>query len=110
MSNVIFSPEVREYFVNLVKALHEKEYFGSLDYAKKYVQELYDEIELNLPFRSHKIAPSIFDCYGSCMYYATFIKNTRTQYYVFFRVYLENEEEIYQVRYIGNNHTIAQYL
>jgi hypothetical protein len=110
MSNVIFSPKVRKYFVDLVKILHEKEYFGSLESAKKYVQELYDEIETNLPFRSQKVASPYFDRYGSGMYYATFVKNKRTQYYVFFRLYLENETEIYQVRYIGNNHTDAQHL
>jgi hypothetical protein len=110
MSNVLFSPDVRKYFVNLVKILHEKEYFGSLESAKKYVQDLYDDIETNLPLRSKKVAPPHFDCYGNGMYYVTFTKNKHTQYYVFFRKYLVNEIEIYQVRYIGNNHTVAQHL
>ena len=44
------------------------------------------------------------------MYYTIFKKSKNTQWYVFFRVYKEKGEVIYQVRYISNNHVIAQYL
>ena len=48
--------------------------------------------------------------YGKDLYYAVFPKNNRTTWYAFFTKYKENGEIIYLVRYIGNNHTIAQYL
>ena len=31
-------------------------------------------------------------------------------WYVFFTTYMEKGEEIYLVRYIANDHTVAQYL
>jgi hypothetical protein len=40
------------------------------------------------------------------MSYAVFKKNNNTSWYVFFNY----EDDIYYVRYIGNNHTCAQYL
>lgn len=107
--NVIFLQEVRKYFDNLIPVLYEREYFGFKETAKKYVDDLFDDIETNLSTSLHKPAPIYFDRYGKNMEYAVFKKNKRTQWYVFFRVYRKNDEKIYQVRYIGNNHAIAQY-
>ena len=108
--NVIFLPEVRKYFKNLIPVLYEKEYFGFKETAKKYVDDLFEDIVTNLPVCLHKPAPSYFDKYGKNMEYAIFRKSKRTQWYVFFRVYRKNSREIYQIRYIGNNHIVAQYL
>jgi len=107
---VIFLPKVRKYFDDLIPVLYEREYFGFKDTAQKYVDDLFEDIETNLPTRLHKLAPTYFDEYGKNMEYAVFRKSRRTQWYVFFRVYRRDGEEIYQVRYIGNNHIIAQYL
>ena len=107
---VIFLPEIRTYFHNLIPILYEKGYFGFRKTAKKYVDDLFDDIEANLPTRLHRLAPGYFDKYGKNMEYAVFRKNKHTQWYAFFKVYRKNGEKIYQVRYIGNNHTIAQYL
>ena len=107
---VIIFPNVLEYFGNLVTILYEKGYFGFEETALEYVTELYDDIITTLPVRPHRPAPPYFDRYGKNMEYAVFIKNKHTTWYVFFRVYQKNEEDIYQVRYIANNHTIAQHL
>ena len=58
----------------------------------------------------NKPAPPYFDKYGKNMKYAIFKKNKRTSWYVFFKTNRENEEIIYLVRYIANNHTVAQHL
>ena len=58
----------------------------------------------------YKDAPEYFEKYGKNMKYAGFTKNKRTTWYVFFTKYWENDEEIYLVRYIANNHTVAQHL
>ena len=108
--NVIFLQGVRNYFDSLIPILYEKEYFGFKETAKRYVDDLFDDIETSLPTRLHRTAPKYFDKYGKNMEYAVFKKSKRTEWYVFFRMYKKNGEEIYQVRYIGNNHTIAQYL
>jgi len=107
---VIALPEVDEYLKVLVKILWQKGYFAFEETAQKYVDDLYDDIKENLPIRLHRPAPSYFDEYGENMEYAVFKKNKHTQWYVFFRVYQMDGEIIYQVRYIGNNHTVAQYL
>ena len=108
--NVIFIPKVLEYLEELVTTLYIEEYFSLLETSKKYVGELTDEILTTLPTRLHKPAPKYFDKYGKNMKYAAFKKNRRTTWYAFFTKYCKNDEEIYLVRYIANNHTVAQHL
>ena len=107
--NVLFLPKVFEYFETPARILYENGYFGFRESARKYVEELVDDIKVNLPAKPHHPAPKRFDKYGKNMEYAVFKKSKRTQWYVFFRVYKENGEVFYQVRYIANNHTDAQY-
>jgi len=108
--NVVILPEVLDYLENLVVILYEKEYFGFMETSSIYVQTLLDKIETTLPILPSKPAPKHFEKYGKNMEYAVFRKSKHTHWYVFFRVYKKNGEDIYQVRYIANNHTIAQYL
>ena len=107
---VLFLPEVRMYFRELQDILFEKEYFGFEESAVQYVRDLIFDIEATLPERVSKIAPPYFNRYGKELRYASFRKNRNTQWYVFFNKYRENGEVIYLVRYISNNHMIAQYL
>jgi hypothetical protein len=107
---ILAIPEVTEYMEGLVPILYEKGYFSYKKTAREYVKDLYDDIKTNLPTRIHKPAPPYFDQYGKGMYYATFKKNRNTTWYVFFTRYLKNGEKIYLIRYINNNHVIAQYL
>ena len=107
---VVAIAEVRIYLQNLAVILYEKEYFGFEDSARKYVIELFEDIKTNLPMLPSKPAPKHFEKYGKNIEYAVFRKNKHTHWYVFFRVYKMNGEDIYQVRYIANNHTVAQYL
>jgi len=107
---IIAIPKVQQYFESLKKILFENEYFGFEETAQKYVDDLFEDVKTNLPTRLKRPAPPYFDRYGKNMYYAVFVKNKRTQWYVFFRMYKKNGEDIYQIRYISNNHVIAQYL
>ena len=107
---VIVLPEVQQHLDSLKKVLFELEYFGFEDSAQRYVDELFDDIATTLPIRLHKSAPKYFEKYGKNMEYAGFRKNKNTMWYVFFTRYWENGEEIYLIRYISNNHMIAQYL
>jgi hypothetical protein len=107
---IVALPKVQQYLESLKKILFEEEYFGFEESAIKYVNDLFDDISTTLPIRPHKPAPKYFDKYGKNMEYAFFRKNKNTSWYVFFRIYKINEEEVYQIRYIANNHTIAQYL
>ena len=101
---------MRQYIKELSFILYQKDYFSYLDYAERYVEELFVDIKTNLPTRLHKPAPEHFDKYGKNMYYATFRKNKQTTWYAFFTKYIENGDTIYLVRYIANNHIMAQHL
>jgi len=107
---VIFLPEVREYFDFLVDILFDEEYFAFEENARQYAKELFDKIEENLPGRWKKPAPKHFEKYGKNMYYSGFKKNRNTTWYVFFTKYENNEETVYLVRHIENNHTAAHFL
>jgi len=108
--NVIILPEVLQYLDKLVFILFQKEYFSFLDTSQKYVDELIDDIQTNLPTKLHRPAPNYFRKYGKNMKYASFRKNKHTIWYIFFNKYKQNEEVFYFIRYIANNHTVAQYL
>ena len=106
---IIALSKVRRYLEDLKWILFENEYFGFEDTAQKYVDDLFFDIKTNLPTKLHKPAPKYFDKYGENMEYAVFKRSKHTSWYVFFRVYKKDEEDIYQIRYISNNHTIAQH-
>ena len=107
---VLFIPKVREYAKDLIHILYEKDYFGFEEAARQYVDELIFDIRRSLPAKLHKKAPVYFDQYGKGMKYAVFRKNRNTSWYVFFTQYDQRGEIIYLVRFIANNHTVAQYL
>jgi len=107
---VIVTPKVQNYLDSLIPILYEKEYFGFVDSAITYVHELLDDIKINLPKRPHKPAPPHFYRYGKGLFYASFRVNKQTEWYAFFTKHNENGEIVYLVRYIANNHTVAQYL
>lgn len=105
-----FQSEVLEYFNDLTTLLYEEGYFGFRENALRYVDELLDDIRANLPFKPKKPAPPYFSRYGQNLLYASFRKNRSTQWYVFFNLYRQGGETVFLIRYIGNNHVLAQYL
>lgn len=107
---VLFLPEVRLFFQELQDVLFEQEYFAFEESAVRYVRELILDIEKTLPIRISRVAPLHFNRYGKNLKYSVFRKNRNTQWYVFFNKYQDKGEIIYVVRYISNNHVIAQYL
>lgn len=105
-------PEVRLYLSDLIRIFYEKKYFSFEDNAIEYVSELISDIEKDLPFKVKKPVPESFLRYGENLYYSSFRKNRETIWYVFFTVHYDegNDTETYLIRYISNNHVIAQYL
>lgn len=110
MNKVVFYPEVRQYYKSLIPILYEKGYFLYEENAQKYVKELIADIIKTLPIRNHRPAPKHFERYGKEMFYASFRKSKHTTWYAFFTKYEDNGEIIYLIRYISNNHVVAQYL
>jgi len=107
---VIILQEVLDYLDELVITLYEKNYFGFEESSKKYVKELFIEIKTTLPIRSHQPAPKHFEKYGKNLHYAVFNKSNRTTWYAFFTKYRQNDDIIYLVRYLSNNHVTGQFL
>ena len=107
---VLFLPEVSQQFVELAEILYDKGYMSFLDTAVKYSEELFYEIQNLLPRKVHKKAPEYFNRFGRDMSYASFQKNKHTTWYIFFNVYDVVGETVYLVRYMSNNHVIAQHL
>ena len=107
---VLVTPEVRQYLKRLSQILYDKDYFGYLDYAEKYVERLFGDITTTLPTRVHRPAPRHFDPEGEGMLYATFRHSRATTWYVFFTRYDDGGEIVYLVERIENNHTAAQYM
>ena len=107
---VLFLPEVENYFFDLIEILYKKEYFGFKEGAVEYVRDLENDIRSNLNTKRKRPAPPFFDRYGKRVLYSVFPKHRSTQWYVFFNVYQENGDTIFLVRYISNNHMIAQFI
>lgn len=62
--NVLFLLKVRKYSARLIRILYSKGYFGCEKSAQRYIDELFLDIEANLPSCRHKPAPPHFDRYG----------------------------------------------
>jgi len=107
---ILFSPEVENYLFELIEILYQKEYFGFKESAVEYVTGLEDDIRQHLFSKTKRPAPPFFNRYGKKLLYSVFTKNKTTQWCVFFNVYQDNGETIFVVRYISNNHMIAQFL
>ena len=72
---IFYLKKVRSYFENLIPKLHELGYFGFEETAKKYVDELFIEIEKQLPVQRHRPAPKFFEKFGKGMNYIVIRKN-----------------------------------
>ncbi|MCU4174882.1 hypothetical protein [Carboxylicivirga sp. N1Y90] len=107
---ILFLPETLQYFNDLSTILYQKEYFGFEESALAYVDSLLDDIKESLHTKLTKKAPEYFNKYGKGMQYATFKKNKNTHWYVFFSIYEKEDELIYLVRYISNNHVDSHHL
>lgn len=103
---VIYDPKVITFLTELIEVLYTKDYFGFKDSAIDYVVELVNDIDGTIHRRPKKKAPEHFSKYGKNMFYVSYKKNEWTHWYIFFNL----EDDIYYVRYISNNHAIAQYL
>jgi hypothetical protein len=103
---VIFMPEVADYLEEIALKLYEAGYFGFKDKCKEYIDKLSDYGCQYIGILPDKQAPSHFDRYGKNMRYIVYHSNKRTSWYIFF----QQDDEVYLIRYITNNHVAAQYI
>ena len=107
---VLFLPEVVDQFLELAEILYNNGYLGFKDAAQAYAEQLFRDIQNKLPIKVKKGAPAFFERYGTDLYYSTFPRSKRTLWYVFYSVHNVNGEKTYLIRYLTNNHVIAQHL
>lgn len=103
---VVFLEEAVDCLNELVKVLYEDGYFGFKESAFQYVDDIYDFVEYDIAKSPKKKAPVYFDKYGKDMSYIAYKRNENTTWYVFFNY----ADDVYSIRFIGNNHNVGQYL
>ena len=107
---VLFLPEVIDQFLELAEVLYDQGYFGFEDAAQSYAEQLFKEINEQLPLKVKRNAPEFFDRYGSNLFYSVFPRNQHTVWYIFYSVHEKDGEIVYLVRHLSNNHIIARHL
>ena len=107
---VLFLPEVVNQFLELAEILYNKGYLGFTDAALEYSEQLFRDIQSNLPLKVGKGAPMYFERYGTDLLYSAFPRNKHTVWYVFYSIHDVEGEKTYLVRYLSNNHVVAHHL
>ena len=107
---VLFLPEVIDQFLEIAEVLYDEGYLGFKDSAIEYSVQLFREIQATLPIKVQKGAPSFFDRYGANLYYSAFKRSKHTIWYVFYSVHEIEGEVTYLVRYLTNNHVVANHM
>lgn len=110
MTKVLFLPEVVDQFLELAEVLYNNGYLGFKEVAIDYAEQLFKDIQMNLPLKVKKDVPSHFERYGRGLFYSSFPKNRHTTWYVFYSIHEVDGEVIFLIRYLGNNHVIAHHL
>lgn len=110
MIQVLFLPEVANQFLELADVLYDRGYLGFKEIAIDYAEQLFNDIKVNLPIKVKKNAPAHFERYGQSIFYSLFPRNHNTTWYVFYSVHEIDDQTIYLVRYLGNNHTLGHRL
>ena len=103
---IYYERRVKLFFLELIDTLLEKEYFSFRESAKTYVDAMRSYIENRIHLIPQHPAPRYFDRYQRDLQYITYQPNKRTTWYIFFL----QEENVYLVCYITNNHFEGQYI
>ncbi len=96
MEKIILLPEVTDKLNRLIEILYEESYFGFIESALEYSDNIYDFIH-SIPAQRCKLTSD--KKYGT--YYCTFKANRKTTWYISF----DKQDEQYIVRYLTNNHS-----
>ncbi len=96
MEKIIIETRLYDELDELVQKLYDKEYFGFLESAEKYIHKMYDFIN-TIPNLKAKLTKR--NKFGK--YYCTFKANINTSWYIIFDV----EDDVYLISFITNNHS-----
>jgi len=96
---IIYAPEVKSYFVDLINILFEKEYFGFPESAEEYVNNIRNFIEEKLGVHPSKSTPKELIKFGEN--YIRYEANTKTSWYIFY----SQIGQTYFIKFITNSHS-----
>jgi hypothetical protein len=102
---IIYHEQVVDCLNELVDILYAREYFGFKESAYNYVDWILDRVAEDIVKIPAKKAPGYFSKYGDNLVYISLKRNAQTTWYIFFN----HEGDLFYIRYISNNHMIAQY-
>lgn len=108
MDKVFLENDVQLYLQELSETLYQENYFYTEEKALDYIRRLILKIVSTLPLTPHRLAPHHFHRYG--YFYAMFRISRNTCWYAFFTAHKKDDDTIYIVRYITNNHKDGKYL
>ena len=103
--SVQYLPEIEIYLSELIELLYNKDYFSFPDQAIDYVSNIREYIENEIPTVYKRKSPEYFSRYGKEMSFFTYKANNNTSWYIFF----QQQDDVYLIRYITNNHVSAKY-
>ncbi|MBR3648216.1 MAG: hypothetical protein IKN59_07510 [Paludibacteraceae bacterium] len=106
MKEVLWDSAVRKQLKELSFLLVNNGYFGSMEYATAYIDEIIDHFSSPTAFVTSKKAPAYFNKYGDNIYYAIYHRNNRLSWYAFY----EENETSFIIRLIANNYAIGHHL
>lgn len=96
---IIYSPEVKIYFIELIDVLFEKEYFGFPESAEEYVNKIREFIEQKIGFYPPKNTHLELLKFGEK--YIRYESNSNTSWYIFY----SQIDHTYFIKLISNNHS-----
>lgn len=100
MEKIIITSEVISFLDELIFTLYRKDYFRFIENAEKYVLDIYEFIEEEIPLNNFKKTPKSLSKYGD--FYIFYQSNARTTWYIFF----SKKESVYLIKHIANNHSM----
>lgn len=103
---VLFLPEVEDALLDLIEILYSRQYFSFPESAVAYVEELIAEIEMTIGVKPYKKAPLHFSKQDGILLYITCQRGKSTTWYILFSI---QDNDVYLVRSITNNHVAGQY-
>lgn len=96
MEKIVILPELENKLFDLIFTLYNKEYFGFVESAIAYVDNILDFIN-TIPNRKHKKTKN--SKYGP--YYCSYKSNSTTTWFICFNF----EDDVYLIKNITNNHS-----
>lgn len=100
LEKIVIVHDVLDFFEELIYVLYEEEYFGFVESAINYVDEIISFVYQSIAGNIKKPLPKELRKFGR--YYLTYTANKRTTWYIFYE--FDSTENIYLVTKIINNH------